>query len=158
LAIPLPDADLVQLASRGQVGAEFAMVVAFLFALGVMGVQFVGLGLSAAKVSHAAQEAAFVGGSSLEAASDRTACWAVAGGLAQPKDHADAAICQTVLENLGDVDPNMVTVSVSPSSLVERGKHALIHVRVTYRQPVGSPLLRAFLGETVVTSSDAWSQ
>ena len=27
-------------ASRGQVGAEFAMVVAFLFATGVMGVQF----------------------------------------------------------------------------------------------------------------------
>ncbi|TMF57476.1 MAG: hypothetical protein E6I16_12820, partial [Chloroflexi bacterium] len=54
-------------ASRGQAGAEFAMVVAFLFALGVMGVQFFGLGLTAAKVSHAAQEAAYVAGSSPEA-------------------------------------------------------------------------------------------
>ena len=134
------------------------MVVAFLFALGVMGVQFVGLGLSAAKVSHAAQEAAFVGGSSLEAASDRSACWAVAGGLAHSKNYADAPICQTVLENLGDVDPNLVSVSVSPSSLVERGKHTPIHVTVTYRQPISSPLLRAFLGETFVATSDAWSQ
>ena len=134
------------------------MVIAFLFALGMMGVQFVGLGLSAAKVSHAAQEAAYVGGSSLEAASDRTACWAVTGGLPHSKDYADAPICQTVLENLGDVDPNLVSVSVSPSSLVERGKHTPIHVTVTYRQPIGSPLLRAFLGETFVGTSDAWSQ
>jgi len=134
------------------------MVIAFLFALGMMGVQFVGLGLSAAKVSHAAQEAAYVGGSSLEAASDRTACWAVTGGLPHSKDYADAPICQTVLENLGDVDPNLVSVSVSPSSLVERGKHTPIHVTVTYRQPIGSPLLRAFLGETFVATSDAWSQ
>jgi hypothetical protein len=134
------------------------MVVAFLFALGVMGMQFVGLGLAAAKVSHAAQEAAYVGGSSLEAASDKTPCWSVTGGLAHSKDYADAAICQTVLANLGDVDPNLVSVSVSPSSLVERGKHTLIHVTITYRQPITSPLLRVFLGETVVTTSDAWSQ
>jgi len=39
------------------------MVVAFLFALGVMGVQLLGLGLTTAKVSHAAQEAAYVAGS-----------------------------------------------------------------------------------------------
>jgi hypothetical protein len=134
------------------------MVVAFLFALGVMGVQFVGLGLSAAKVGHAAQEAAYVGASSLEAASDKTACWAVTGGLTRSQEYADAAICQTVLENLGDVDPNLVSVSVSPSSLMERGKHGLIHVTVTYRQPITSPLLRAFLGETFVATSDAWSQ
>jgi hypothetical protein len=134
------------------------MAVAFLFALGVMGVQFVGLGLSAAKVNHAAQEAAYVGASSLEAASDKTACWAVTGGLAHSTGYADAPICQTVLENLGDVDPNLVSVSVSPSSLVERGKHTLIHVTVTYRQSIASPLLRAFLGETFVTTSDAWSQ
>ena len=65
-------------ASRGQVGAEFAMVVAFLFAAGVMGVQFFGLGLTAAKVSHAAQEAAYVAGGSLEAATGpQTPCWSI---------------------------------------------------------------------------------
>ena len=134
------------------------MVVAFLFALGVMGVQVLGLGLTAAKVSHAAQEAAYVGGSSLEAASGKTPCWAVTGGLAKPEGYADAAICQTVLSNLGDVDPSRVSVSVSPARQVERGNHTLVHVTVTYWQPITSPVLRAFLGEKFVATSDAWSQ
>jgi len=134
------------------------MVVAFLFAFGVMAVQFFGLGLGALKVSHAAQEAAYVGASSLEAAGNKVPCWAVTGGLAQPKEYADAALCRTVLENLGDVDPNLVAVSVSPSSLVERGGRTPIHVTVTYRQPISSPLLRVFLGETYVATGDAWSQ
>ena len=79
------------------------MVVAFLFALGVMGVQFFGLGLTAAKVSHAAQEAAYVAGSSPEASTGpQTPCWSVSGGLAHPEGYADAAVCHTVLENLGE--------------------------------------------------------
>jgi len=41
---------------------------------------------------------------------------------------------------------------------VERGGHTPVHVTVTYRQPINSPLLRVFLGETYVASSDAWSQ
>ena len=134
------------------------MVVAFLFAFGVMAVQFFGLGFDALKVSHAAQEAAYVGASSLEAASDKTPCWAVTGGLAQPKAYADAAVCKTVMENLGDVDPRLVGVSVSPSSLVERGGHTPVHVTVTLRQPISSPLLRVFLGATYLATGDAWSQ
>ena len=134
------------------------MIVAFLFAFGVMAVQFFGLGLDALKVSHAAQEAAYVAASSLEAASNRVPCWAVTGGLAQPREYADAAVCATVLENLGDVDPNLVAVSVSPSSLVQRGGRTPVHVTVTYRQPISSPLLRVFLGETYVATGDAWSQ
>ena len=134
------------------------MVIAFLFALGVMGVQFFGLGLTAAKVNHAAQEAAYVAGSSVEAASDKTPCWAVTGGLVRSEPYADAAICKTVLENLGDVDPRLVAVTVSPASLSQRGTHTLIHVTVTYRQPISSPLLRAFMSDTFVTTSDAWSQ
>ncbi len=134
------------------------MVVAFLFALVVTGVQFAGIALTAAKVSHAAQEAAYVGASNREAASDKAPCWAVTGSLAQPAAYADAAICKTVLENLGDVDPRLVSISVSPSSLVERGGRTPLHVTVTYRQPVSSPLLRIFLGETFVATADAWSQ
>lgn len=148
----------MQRASRGQVGAEFALVVAFVFALGVMGVQFVGLAVTAAKVSHAAQEAAYVGGSSIEAASGKTPCWAVSGGLAQPAEYADAAICQTVLSNLGNVDPDRVSVSVSPASLMARGNNARVHVTVSYSEQVGSPLVRVFLGDKFVVSSDAWSQ
>lgn len=134
------------------------MVVAFLFALGVMGVQVVGLGLTVARVSHAAQEAAYVGGSSIGAATGRTPCWVVRGGLAQPKGYADAAICQTVLSNLGNVDPDHVSVSVSPASLVERGTNTRVHVTVTDAEPITSPLLRFFVGDTFVVTSDAWSQ
>ena len=134
------------------------MVVAFLFALGVMGVQFVGLGLTVARVGHAAQEAAYVGGSSLEAATGRTPCWAVRGGLAQPTGYADAAICQTVLIHLGNIDPAHVSVSVSPASLVERGNNTRLHVTVTDSEPITSPLLRVFLGDRFVVTSDAWSQ
>jgi hypothetical protein len=139
------------------VGAEFAMVLAFMFALGIMSVQVLGLALTAAKVNHAAQEAAYVAGSSLEAATgNATPCWAVTGGLAHPQGYTDAAVCRTVLENLGDLSPDLVSVSVSPT-LLNRTKNAPIHVTVTYRQPVTSPLLRVFMGDTFTTSSDAWS-
>jgi hypothetical protein len=123
-----------------------------------MAVQFVGLGLTAAKVNHAAQEAAYVAGSSLEAATGKTACWAVTGGLSRPKRYADATICQTVVDNLGDVDPNRVTVAVSPAGLAECSHHALVHVTVTYWQPITSPLLRTFLGDRFVATSDASSR
>jgi hypothetical protein len=139
------------------VGAEFAMVLAFVFAVGIMSVQFLGLALSVAKVNHAAQEAAYVAGSSLEAAGgNATPCWAVTGGLAHPEGYADAAVCRTVLENLGDMNPNMVELSVSPT-LLNRTRNAPIHVTVTYRESVTSPLLRIFMGDTFITSSDAWS-
>ena len=131
------------------------MVLAFVFALGIMSVQFVGLALSTAKVNHAAQEAAWVAGSSLEAAGTSTSCWAVSGGLAHPQGFADEAVCRTVLENLGDVNADLVTVSVSPT-LLNRGKNMPIHVTITYRQPVTSPLLRLFVGDTFTASSDAW--
>ena len=134
------------------------MVLAFVFGLGIMSVQFLGLALSAAKVNHAVQEAAFVAGSSLEAASGTsTPCWAVTGGLAHPEGYVDAAVCRTVLENVGDLNPDQLNVSVSPT-LLNRSKNVPIHVTITYHQPVTSPLLRLFMGETFTTSSDAWSQ
>jgi hypothetical protein len=132
------------------------MVLAFLFALGVMGTQLGGLALTSARVSHAAQEAAYVAGSSIEAASDRTPCWAVARGLTHPDGYSDASICKTVLDNLGNVNPADLTVSVSPS-LVQRTNHAPVHVTLTYHQPISSPLLRLFMGDTFTTSADATS-
>jgi hypothetical protein len=136
------------------------MVLAFLFALGVTAYQFIDLGLAAAKVNHAAQEAAYVAGSNLEAAGGSTTpCWAISGGLSNPRGYADAAICQTVVENLGNVDTNLVTVTVSPASLVDRGKRAPVHVTVSYSQPISSPLLRTLMGGTFTSTSEAssWS-
>ena len=132
------------------------MVLAFLFTLGVLGTQLVGLELTSAKVDHAAQEAAYVAGSSLEPASDRTPCWAVSGGLNQPAAYSDAAVCKTVLENLGNINPSDLTMSVTPS-LGDRTNHTPIHVKLSYHQPISSPLLRLVMGDTFTTSADASS-
>jgi hypothetical protein len=132
------------------------MVLAFLFALGVMGVQFVGLALTSAKVSHAAQEAAYVAGSSIEAATDRTPCWAVAGGLTHPDGYADSSVCKTVIENLGNVKASNVALTVTPS-MIQRTNHTPVHVTITYHEPVTSPLLKLFMGDTFTTRADASS-
>ena len=134
------------------------MVVAFVFALGVMAVQFFGLGLTTLKVNHAAQEAAYVAGGSIEAAGNRTPCWAVTGGLAHPDGYSDAAVCRTVMENLGNINPANLAVSVSPT-LVARTNRTPIHVTITYQEPISSPILRVFMGDTFTTTSDAssWS-
>src|SRR2546430_16299939 len=103
-------------ASRGQVGAEFAMVVAFLFAAGVMGVQFFGLGLTAAKVSHSAQEAPYVAGGSLEAATGpQTPCWAISGGRPHPQGGSGRAACPTGHLNLGNAHTPLASVSPPPA-------------------------------------------
>jgi hypothetical protein len=132
------------------------MVLAFLFGLGVMSVQFLGLALTSAKVNHAAQEAAYVAGSSIEAATDRTPCWAVSGGLTHPDAYADSSVCKTVLENLGNVRASDVTLTVTPS-MMQRTNHTPVHVTVTYHTPVTSPLLRVFMGDTFTTTADASS-
>ena len=55
------------------------------------------------------------------------------------------------------MNPDLVSVSISPT-LVNRSKNAPIHVTVSYRQPISSPLLRVFMGETFTPSGDGWSQ
>ena len=55
------------------------------------------------------------------------------------------------------MNPDLVSVSISPT-LVNRSKNAPIHVTVSYRQPISSPLLRVFMGETFTASGDGWSQ
>src|SRR3989442_13017293 len=118
----------MQRASRRKVGGELHMVVALLFAAGVMGVQFYGLGLTAAKVSHSAQEAAYVAGGSLEAATGpQTPCWSISGGPAHPQGYADAAVLHKGLENVGHANPDLVSVFVSPT-LLNPGKHTPIPV------------------------------
>ena len=132
------------------------MVLAFLFAVGVMGVQVVGLALTSAKVNHAAQEAAYVAGSSIEPATDRTPCWAVSGGLSHPEGYADSNVCKTVVENLGNLKTSNVTLAVTPS-MIQRTNHTPVHVTLTYNEPVTSPLLKLFMGDTFTSTADASS-
>ena len=135
-------------------GAEFALTLAFLFALGLSGFQFFGLGMTALKVGHAAQEAAYVAaseGAALQAS--QTPCWSVLGGLKHPDGFAQAEVCRTVTQNLGDLDPDQAVVRVSHGA--EQG--SAFKVTVTYAQPVTSPLLRMLIGPLFITSSEASS-
>ena len=70
------------------------LVLAALFAIGLSFSQLAGLGLTAAKVNHAAQEAAFVAASTEEPLADKTACRAVNGGLQNLGAFRDAQICR----------------------------------------------------------------
>ena len=147
------DAGLVRRGQRGQVGAEFALTLAFLFALGLSAFQFVGLGMTALKVGHAAQEAAYVAASEgALTAPAQTPCWSVNGGLKHPDGLAQAEVCRTVTQNLGDLDANQAVVRVSHSA-----QGSPFKVTVTYAQPVTSPLLRVLIGPLFITTSEASS-
>ena len=135
-------------------GAEFALTLAFLFALGLSGFQFFGLGMTALKVGHAAQEAAYVAATEgAITAPAQTPCWSVVGGLKHPDGLAQAEVCRTVTQNLADLDPDQAVVRISHGS----AQGSPFKVTVTYAQPVTSPLLRVLMGPLFITTSEASS-
>lgn len=138
------------------VAAEFAMVLAFLLVVGVAAWQFGGLALTALKVGSAAQQAAYTAAGSLEINGDRTPCWEMAGGLKDPARYGDPEVCRAVTASLGDLDPELTSVSVVRNG---QGKAPTFQVTVTYREPLTSPLLRAFFGPIFIVTSRAssWS-
>jgi hypothetical protein len=134
-----------------------ALVLGLLVAVGLTFGQLAGFGLTAVKVNHAAQVAAFTAASA-EATplAGQTPCWAVTGGLQDPGAYRDAEICRSVVANVGNLDLNRLTISVSPEGAAERA-HQTVHVVVTYQAPITSPLLRWLLGATYTTTADASS-
>ena len=145
--------------SGGQVALELGLVLAAAFAILLSFGQLAGFGLTATKVSHAAQEAAYVAASTDDSLrADDTACWAVNGGLQDPGAFRDAEICRTVVANLGNLDASHVSISVTPDGSADRAHHS-VQVTVTYQEPITSPLLRWLLGDTFTTRAQAssWS-
>jgi hypothetical protein len=141
----------------GQVAVEMALVLGVVLAIGLSFGQLAGFGLAAAKVNHAAQVAAFTAASTdATPQSGETPCWAVTGGLQDPGAYRDAEICRTVVANVGNLDLNGLTISVSPEGASERA-HQTVHVTVTYQAPITSPILRWLLGATYTTTADASS-
>jgi hypothetical protein len=134
-----------------------ALVLGLLVAIGLTFGQLAGFGLTAVKVNHAAQVAAFTAASA-EATplAAETPCWAVTGGLQDPGAYRDAEICRSVVANVGNLDLNRLTISVSPEAAAERA-HQTVRVTVTYQAPITSPLLRWLLGPTYSTTADASS-
>lgn len=138
---------------RGQVAAEFALVVALMVAGAAAGLQFLGLAGDTMRVAHAAQEAAYVAGSVPDAdrAPSLAPCWQVSGGLENPGGLGDAPVCRSVVENFGVMDASRAQLTVTS----EQGRY---HVTINYQEPVTSPLLRLFFGDTYTTTQDAWSR
>ena len=136
-----------------------ALVLGVVLAVGLSFGQLAGFGLAAAKVNHAAQVAAFTAASTdATPLSSETPCWAVTGGLQDPGAYRDAEICRSVVANVGDLDLNGLTISVSPEGAADRAHHP-VQVTVTYQAPITSPLLRWLLGATYATTAQAssWS-
>ena len=136
-----------------------ALVLGVVLAIGLSFGQLAGFGLAAAKVNHAAQVAAFTAASTdATPRSSETPCWAVTGGLQDPGAYRDAEICRSVVANVGDLDLNGLTISVSPEGAADRAHHP-VQVTVTYQAPITSPLLRWLLGATYATTAQAssWS-
>src|SRR5712692_2230745 len=145
--------------AAGQVAVETALVLGMLLAIGLTFGQLVGFGLAAAKVNHAAQVAAYTAASTdATPLAGETPCWAVTGGLQDPGAYRDAEICRTVVANVGNLDLNRLTISVSPGGAADRALHT-VQVTVTYQTPITSPLLRWLLGATYTTTAEAssWS-
>jgi hypothetical protein len=144
---------IVKRGQSGQVAAEFALALAFLFGFAVTGFQFVGLSLTQAKVSHAAQEAAYVAGSIPHVNTDQAPCWAVTNGLQDPAQFSDSAVCRTVVENLGDLNINNASVAVWRDTQGTRAYHVIVN----YREAITSPLLQIFFGSTLNHTAEAAS-
>ena len=147
------DPEHVGSRQRGQVGAEFTLLVAFLVAGTAAGLQFLGLAGDTVRVAHAAQEAAYVAGSvpAAEHAPSLTPCWQVSGGLENPGGLGDAPVCRSVVENFGVMDASRAQLTVT-------SEQGLYHVSISYREPVTSPFLHLFFGDTYTTTQDAWSR
>ncbi|HYS03057.1 MAG TPA: hypothetical protein VET82_11985 [Candidatus Eisenbacteria bacterium] len=146
-------------AAAGQVAVEMALVLGVVLAIGLSFGQLAGFGLTAVKVNHAAQVAAFTAASTdATPLGGETPCWAVTGGPQDPGAYRDAEICRTVVANVGNLDLNGLTISVSPERAADRAHHT-VQVTVTYEAPITSPLLRWLLGATYTTTAEAssWS-
>ena len=136
-----------------------ALVLGMVLAIGLSFGQLAGFGLAAAKVNHAAQAAAYTAASTdATPLGNEIPCWAVTGGLQDPAAYRDAEICRTVVANVGNLDLNRLTISVSPQGAADRA-HQTVHVTVTYQAPITSPLLRWLLGATYTATAEAssWS-
>ena len=147
---------VVRRALLGQSALELAIVLGVLFGGGLTAAQAGSLGLTAWKVQHAAQVAAYSATSDIAAPDGRTPCWAVAGGLKNPGDLGAAPVCQAVVHSLGGLDPDAVSLILSADNAAWSGPGAeSVHVTLTYREPVTSPLLRFLIGDTFTVTGDA---
>jgi hypothetical protein len=134
------------------VGAAISLV----FAIGVAGLQAAGFGLRSMQLHEAALVASRTMAQGLRVGDPSAMpCWQASDGLMRPAAYSDAEVCRAVVANLGGLDPRRASVRVTHAGLDLVGNPTRYTVTVTYREPVSSPVLRLFAGDSFVASSDA---
>lgn len=151
-----PNLILVRRALVGQSAVELALVLGVLGAMGLTAAQAASLGLTEWKVQHAAQVAAHAATTDMVALGGQTPCWAVAGGLKNPGQLAAAPVCQAVVQSLGGLDPDSLSLSLTTADATAAVPGAVaMRATVTYREPIFSPLLRLVVGDTFTATGEA---
>ena len=133
-----------------------AGAIALVFAIGVAGLQAVGFGLRSMQLHEAAVVAARTMAHGLRVGDPAAmSCWEASDGLLRPAAYSDAEVCRAVVANLGGLDPRQASVRVKQAGMDLVGNPTRFTVTISYREPVSSPVLRLFVGDNFVATSDA---
>jgi hypothetical protein len=133
-----------------------AAAISLVFAIGVAGLQAAGFGLRSMQLHDAALVASRTMAQGLRVGSPSAIpCWEATDGLMRPAAYADAEVCRAVVSNMGGLDPRQASVRVRQAGLDLDGNPTRFTVTITYREPVSSPALRLFVGDSFVATSDA---
>jgi hypothetical protein len=144
--------------SLGQSALAMAVSLSLLVALGVAGMQAFGFGLRTLQLHAAAAAGAQAMAHGLRVGNPSVRpCWEATDGLQRPSVYSETEVCRAVVANLGTLDVRHATFRVSGQNLDSNGRPTLYRVTVSYREPVTSPLLQLFMGETVTSSAEATS-
>ena len=84
-------------------------------------------------------------------------CWEASDGLIRPAAYSEAEVCRAVVSNMGGLDPRLASVRVRQAGMDQAGNPTTITVTISYREPISSPLLRLFAGESFVSAGEATS-
>jgi hypothetical protein len=143
-------------AKSGESTLLVAAAISLVFAIGVAGLQAVGFGLRSMQLHEAAVVAARTMAHGLRVGDPGAIpCWQASDGLMRPAAYAEAEVCRAVVSNMGGLDPRQASVRVSQAGMDLAGNPTRFTVTVSYREPVSSPVLRLFAGDSFVATSDA---
>ena len=148
----------MQRSKSGQSTLLVAGAISLVFALGVAGLQAVGFGLRSMQLHEAAVVASRTMAHGLRVGNaGAMPCWQASDGLLRPAAYSEAEVCRAVVSNMGGPDPRLASVRVRQAGMDQAGNPTTFTVTISYREPIGSPLLRLFAGESFVATTDATS-
>lgn len=142
----------------GQSTLLIAAGIALVFGIGVSGLQAVGFGLRSMQLHEAAVVASHTMAYGLRVGNPGgVPCWEASDGLMRPAAYSESEVCRAVVSHLGGLDPRQTSVRVTQAGLDPAGNPTTFTVTISYREPVNSPLLRVFVGDSFVSTTQAIS-